>query len=644
MAWKPINVRLFKGKAAAPTVNEDINDGYEVGDCWLDEMNDASYQCLDNTAGAAVWESISGAVSDHGDLSGLQGGDTDEYYHLSSANYTDLTDSNATILHKHSHNLQDDLQGGTTDEYYHLTSANHTDLTDAGATTLHKHDHGGMDGLGDDDHTIYIKADGTRSFTGGVSISESTTNEESTGVDVNKTITSNSEGSYTTIGNRVRVYSSGSAKNTGYIVGEDLRAYGGVNNLARIEALKLVYGNASGDTGTTDYAYGLRIYPYSQAGTVSSMRDIYLSPDVTGGTMTQGHGIYQANTKDNYFAGDIKTNKNLEVVGTTELTGDVTFNTNNITVDGTTGNIVAGGSLDLSDTLDITLNSIDSWTNAIDINRTITTNAEASQYNKGLYVSMKTSGTHKNTGYTKGFHSEVFGGVNNNTQISSMDITYGTYTGDTGTIDSAYGLKVTPYRMAGTITNAYDIYISAEITGGTVTNTYGIYQANTKDNYLAGDLEINKTLAVNGGQIAFPSTAVPSSDANTLDDYEKGTWTPSLKFGGASTGMTYGTQTGTYVKIGDEVRVSMNIILTAKGSDTGDATITGLPFTPATSFRVAGSVQSNRILFDGTIRAYIVSSTTITLKETPEDGYNADLVSGDFADVSDISITFTYEV
>ncbi|KKK85071.1 hypothetical protein LCGC14_2776980, partial [marine sediment metagenome] len=42
------------------------------------------------------------------------------------------------------------------------------DLTDAGATTLHKHDHGGQDGLGDDDHTIYILADGSRAFSGDV--------------------------------------------------------------------------------------------------------------------------------------------------------------------------------------------------------------------------------------------------------------------------------------------------------------------------------------------------------------------------------------------------------------------------------------------------------------------------------------------
>ena len=47
-----------------------------------------------------------------------------------------------------------------------LPEAQKTDLTDGGATTLHKHDHGNLDGLSDDDHTIYIKADGTRAFSG----------------------------------------------------------------------------------------------------------------------------------------------------------------------------------------------------------------------------------------------------------------------------------------------------------------------------------------------------------------------------------------------------------------------------------------------------------------------------------------------
>lgn len=84
-----------------------------------------------------------------------------------------------------------------------------------------------------------------------------------------------------------------------------------------------------------------------------------------------------------------------------------------------------------------------------------------------------------------------------------------------------------------------------------------------------------------GGQIAFPATQVPSADANTLDDYEEGTWTPSLNFAGVTTGITYGTQLGRYVKIGSQVWVSFRITLTSKGAAAGAANVTGLPFTTA---------------------------------------------------------------
>ncbi len=55
-------------------------------------------------------------------------------------------------------------------------------------------------------------------------------------------------------------------------------------------------------------------------------------------------------------------------------------------------------------------------------------------------------------------------------------------------------------------------------------------------------------------------------------------WTPSLEFGGANTGMTQATQSGSYTRIGRLVFVSFNLILSAKGSSTGTATIAGLPF------------------------------------------------------------------
>lgn len=79
--------------------------------------------------------------------------------------------------------------------------------------------------------------------------------------------------------------------------------------------------------------------------------------------------------------------------------------------------------------------------------------------------------------------------------------------------------------------------------------------------------------AFNNGNYNFPATQVPSADANTLDDYEEGTWTPSL--GGTA---TYLSQIGVYTKIGRAVLIvcEVNVNVLGTGSTT---TITGLPFT-----------------------------------------------------------------
>jgi len=102
------------------------------------------------------------------------------------------------------------------------------------------------------------------------------------------------------------------------------------------------------------------------------------------------------------------------------------------------------------------------------------------------------------------------------------------------------------------------------------------------------------TPSTSGSGVTFPATQSASTDANTLDDYEEGTWTPSL--GGTT---TYASRNGYYVKIGQLVFVSMNLQVTAIG--TGSATvITGLPFTQSgggqtTSFSVGlySTVASN---------------------------------------------------
>jgi hypothetical protein len=93
----------------------------------------------------------------------------------------------------------------------------------------------------------------------------------------------------------------------------------------------------------------------------------------------------------------------------------------------------------------------------------------------------------------------------------------------------------------------------------------------------AGALVVSGTTpSLNG--ITFPATQVPSADANTLDDYEEGTWTPTAGGSSGESGQTYGERTGRYTKIGRTVFVTFDVQLTTAGSISGDAVVSGLPF------------------------------------------------------------------
>jgi hypothetical protein len=91
------------------------------------------------------------------------------------------------------------------------------------------------------------------------------------------------------------------------------------------------------------------------------------------------------------------------------------------------------------------------------------------------------------------------------------------------------------------------------------------------------------TINLTGGQITFPATAVPSADANTLDDYEEGTWTPVFTASTPGTfSATYSIQLGAYNKIGNLVIASFSMAgTTTKGTASGDFLISGLPFNVA---------------------------------------------------------------
>lgn len=98
----------------------------------------------------------------------------------------------------------------------------------------------------------------------------------------------------------------------------------------------------------------------------------------------------------------------------------------------------------------------------------------------------------------------------------------------------------------------------------------------------AGAVSVGTGAAVGGatagaGGLAFPAIAVGVADANTLDDYEEGTWTPTDNSGAA---LSFTVYNATYTKIGRAVEVEAAIYFPSTGS-TAAVQIAGLPFTAA---------------------------------------------------------------
>ena len=86
--------------------------------------------------------------------------------------------------------------------------------------------------------------------------------------------------------------------------------------------------------------------------------------------------------------------------------------------------------------------------------------------------------------------------------------------------------------------------------------------------------------------IIFPSTQIASSDANGLDDYEEGTWTPGLSDNSSDSGTSqgqgyHGANGGYYVRVGRQVFITGRLLMSSIGTLTGseNAKLTGLPFT-----------------------------------------------------------------
>lgn len=166
----------------------------------------------------------------------------------------------------------------------------------------------------------------------------------------------------------------------------------------------------------------------------------------------------------------------------------------------------------------------------------------------------------------------------------------------------------------------------------------------------SGNVLVGKTSATaNGGDlqvssgITFPATQVAKSDANTLDDYEEGTWTPSV--GGTA---TYGSnQFGYYTKVGNIVTCQFAIEIATLGTGS-TSLLSGFPFTSSNSpgghagcVGYYGSLAVNTIYLNFYVNS---SNTTATFNGKATSGATMDNSIALFGNGTRVGGSITYKI
>jgi hypothetical protein len=150
-------------------------------------------------------------------------------------------------------------------------------------------------------------------------------------------------------------------------------------------------------------------------------------------------------------------------------------------------------------------------------------------------------------------------------------------------------LAITAAKMANGAVEASKIALAA--VDYTKFKTTGFTSAGAANRMMAVDasgnlaiptmLSILQQFSLNALAVA-PTADIPMNN-RTFSGLLEGTFTPRFLWGGNAVGATYSTQFGRYLKIGKLVFVSGRLVLTARGSSTGNAEVADLPFPCASS-------------------------------------------------------------
>ena len=140
-------------------------------------------------------------------------------------------------------------------------------------------------------------------------------------------------------------------------------------------------------------------------------------------------------------------------------------------------------------------------------------------------------------------------------------------------------------RRTASVGNLAEFYNQAE--SGLVGS---ISTDDTRTAYNTGSSSSNGT-QLNYQGVKFQATQSASSDANTLDDYEEGTWTPVANNLTVVGSISY---VATYTKIGRVVYINLKVNASTSSTSTANSTyFDGLPFEPAINSTVTAVNEGN---------------------------------------------------
>ena len=207
------------------------------------------------------------------------------------------------------------------------------------------------------------------------------------------------------------------------------------------------------------------------------------------------------------------------------------------------------------------------------------------------------------------------------------------YSSTTAQLQACFGYQA-GYGSTGSSNTFIGNQAGVSMTSGAKNTILGAYNGNqggldirTASNYIVlsdGDGTIglsttfNSSIALNGAVpqsgtgITFPASQNSSSNANTLDDYEEGTFTPTCTLTTPGTSST-GSQVGVYTKIGNLVTATGRLTFT-KGTGSGDLVLGGLPFTSinTATYQTTGALSTDTFGVTGKIyQIILVNNTTV---------------------------------